>query len=132
MTNIAEMLRTRVLATPDQAGLSYLDTHLTWREFYSQACSLSQRLADAGRYLRAEKLDRPEHVLVGQWPHRELDQESIVGEQFVLIEDLLHDGIRITHEVGALEPGFGVELRAGRWRPASQPKMSSTATISAT
>ncbi len=48
MTNIAEMLRTRARQTPDQVGLGYLDRRFTWREFYEQSYSVSQRLARAG------------------------------------------------------------------------------------
>lgn len=48
VTNIAEMLRIRALATPDSIGLCYLEHRFTWREFYLQAHSLSLELARVG------------------------------------------------------------------------------------
>lgn len=48
MTNIAELLRQRALASPDAVGVCYLDQQLTWLQFYRQAHALSERLAAAG------------------------------------------------------------------------------------
>lgn len=48
MKNIAEMLRLRVLSTPEKIGVSYLEHHATWRDIYNQAYRLSLSLQKAG------------------------------------------------------------------------------------
>src|SRR5580704_14471777 len=77
-------------------------------------------LANDGRELSAQYLDRPHHFWMRQRRNAHLKRDARdTAERFVHVEHFFCDRLRIANEQRAGRPARGVELRARRARPAA-------------